>query len=219
MLYLIASKVHVQHSQWILNALSLISRPSRSFRLRWANTECVMEQTCVQLSDFSLRTAPCIPQCLHVIKQCRTLVFYVLEHQYQSYIWLGVAMLYLFVPFCFSPFPSSSLCSWLKRFAGLKSRVFFTWSHICFKVQPRDLFVVFFFLLFIIIIILPNKLVNMLFVLCVTPVVSLQMQLCSSSFNGETNGNSSEFTWTAAKLVLAVTNFNPESNIFVPMYC
>lgn len=45
----------------------------------------------------------------------------------------------------------------------------------------------------------PNKLVNMLFMLCVTPVVSLQMQLCSPLaikilFNEETNGNSSEVT-------------------------
>lgn len=130
-------------------------------------------------------------------------------------------MLYLFAPFCFSHFPSSSLCTWVKRFAGLKSRVFFTWSYICFKVQPRDLFVLFFscFFFLIITIVLPNKLVNMLFVLCVTPVVSLQMHLCSPFFNGETNGNSSEVTRAAMKLMLAVTNFNPESNIFVPMFC
>lgn len=63
-----------------------------------------------------------------------------------------------------------------------------------FQSSTKRSFCALFFLLFIIIIILPNKLVNMLFVLCVTPVVSLQMQLCSSSFNGETNGNSSEFT-------------------------
>lgn len=81
-----------------------------------------------------------------------------------------------------------------KRSAGLESRVFFTWPHICFEVQAGDLLLHSLFFFF-----WPNKLVNMLFMLCVTPVVSLQMQLCSPlaikiPFNEETNGNPSKAT-------------------------
>lgn len=59
----------------------------------------------------------------------------------------------------------------------------------------------------------------MLFMLCVTPVVSLQMQLCSPLaiqllFQKETNaGNPRSVGWTAKKLVLAGTNYKPESSI------
>lgn len=62
----------------------------------------------------------------------------------------------------------------------------------------------------------------MRFMLCVTPVVSSQMQLCSplaiqTLFHGETNaGNFGGVVWMAKKLVLAGTNYKPELNISVP---
>lgn len=64
----------------------------------------------------------------------------------------------------------------------------------------------------------------MLFMLCVTPVVSSQMQLCSPLaiqmlFHKETNGGSScGVVWMAKKLSLADTSYEPESDILVPMY-
>lgn len=63
----------------------------------------------------------------------------------------------------------------------------------------------------------------MLFMLCVTPVVSLQMQLCSPiqilSHKEISAGKSGEIIWTAKMLVLAGTNSKPKSNISVLMHC
>lgn len=92
-----------------------ISRPSRSFRLRGGNAECATAQTCSKLHDFSPKTVPCIPQCLHVIKLCRTWMFYILELQHKSMAYLimcchALSILSLF----FFPLPFS-VCRWVKR--------------------------------------------------------------------------------------------------------
>lgn len=65
----------------------------------------------------------------------------------------------------------------------------------------------------------------MLFMLCVTAVVSLQMQWCSPLaiqvlFYKETNaGSSGRVIWRGKQLVLAAISYKPESNISVLTHC
>lgn len=89
-----------------------------------------------------------MPQCLHMIKLCRTLRFYVLELQYKSTVYLIMCYhtIYSFLFFPLYIFLYEQMGE--KRSAGLESRVFFTWPHICFEVQARDLLLQSFFFFF-----------------------------------------------------------------------
>lgn len=70
-----------------------------------------------QTHEFSLETVPFLPQCLHVIKLCRTWMFYILELQHNSVAYLIMCCHALsMLPFSFFfLFSSLSVCSWVKR--------------------------------------------------------------------------------------------------------
>lgn len=87
----------------------------------------------------------------------------------------------------FFHFTSFSVCSWVKR--EVWSLEYFSHGPSYVLKFKQEIFSCAFFFW-------PNKLVNMLFMLCVTPVVSSQMQLCSPLaiqilFHKETKAGSS----------------------------
>lgn len=191
--------------------------PGGVSEMSWADAEWARARTCSKLHDFSLETVPCMPQCLHMIKLCRTLRFYVLELQYKSTVYLIICYHTLSIPFYFFPFTSFCVSKWVKRDLQVWSLEYFSHGPTYVLKFKQEIFSCTLFFSFF----WPNKLVNMLFMLCVTPVVSLQMQLCSPlaikiPFNEETNGNPSKVTWTAKNLMLVVTSYKLESNISVP---
>lgn len=105
-------------------------------------------------------------------------------------------------------------CVHLDEKRGLESRIFFTWPLYVLQFKQEIFSCTFFW---------PNKLVNMLFMLCVTPVVSSQMSsplAIQFLFHKEISaGKSGEIIWRAKTLVVVGTNYKPKSNISVLMHC